>query len=493
MHPPPGTGFPVELAVTIYDGTVFVIASQDTTGTAAAEPAARAPSIHSWPVKGFSGESWTGVPEHASPPWTPISQQTRAICWRVQLRCGGMRDREIVAAIAAGDPAGLAGAYDRYAESLYGYCCWMLGGPDRAAGTVQDTFVVAAGNLGGLADPGRLRPWLYAVARNGCHRRLRAGEAGLDEAAGLAGRSAGAGDDAERAELRGLVRAAMDGLSPGEREVIELGLRHDLSGADLAAVLGVSRTQAHAVASRARGRLEREVGVLLVARTGRWACPALDLMLHDWDGRLTAPVRKQVARHAGQCDACAFRSHSALRPALLDGMAPLAAFPRGLREKVLRLCADDSPPARACREEVRQRAGPFAANGFPQQVRQPRGRMLALSGGAAAAAILIAIAATGVITVLAAGGSHTPRSLDDARSHRAPAAAGATVTGRAAAPRVSPAASQPGTSAPPPVVVPSPSRAATSSRSAFPSPPPRPSASTSSACPHPLPHHRCHP
>jgi DNA-directed RNA polymerase specialized sigma24 family protein len=52
-----------------------------------------------------------------------------------------MKDREIVAAIAAGDPAGLAGAHDEYAESLYGYCHWMLGEPDRAAGTVQDTFV----------------------------------------------------------------------------------------------------------------------------------------------------------------------------------------------------------------------------------------------------------------------------------------------------------------------------------------------------------------
>src|SRR6266849_8369941 len=319
----------------------------------------------------------------------------------VQLPCGGMKDREIVAAIAAGDPAGLAGAYDKYAEPLHGYCGWMLSEPDRAADAVQDTFVIAAASLGGLRDPGRLRPWLYAVARNQCRRRRRAGKAGLGEEAGLADRSADAGDDTGRAELRGLVRAAMDGLNPGEREVIELGFRHDLSGADLAAVLGVSRNQAHAVASRARGRLERELGVLLVARTGRWACPALDLMLYDWDGRLTAPVRTQVARHAGQCDACAYRRRSALRPAVLDGIAPLAALPRGLREKVLGLCADDSPLAQAYREEVRQGAGPFAANGFPQQVRPPRGRMLALSGGAAASAILIAIVATGVITVLA--------------------------------------------------------------------------------------------
>src|SRR5260370_32337086 len=141
-------------------------------------------------------------------------------------------------------------------------------------------------------------------------------------------------------------------------------------------------------------------------------------------------------------------------------MAPLAAFPRGLREKVMRLCADDSPPARACREEVRQRAGPFGANGFPQQVRQPRGRMLALSGGAAASAILIAIAATGVITVLALGGSHTPRALDDARSHRAPAAPGAALARPAAAPRAAPAATPPRNPPPPPPAPPSPPRAA---------------------------------
>jgi hypothetical protein len=234
--------------------------------------------------------------------------------------------------------------------------------------------------------------------------------------------------------------------------------------------------------------------VLLVARTGRWACPTLDLMLYDWDGQLTASVRKQVARHIGQCAACAFRRRSALRPAALDGMAPLAALPRGLREKVLALCADDSPPAQAYRDKVTQRAGPFGTDGFPEQVRQSKGRILALSGGAAASAILIAIVATGVITVLALGISRTPRPIDDTRSGSATATASGAVTARAGATRVSPsvppAASQPGTTAPPPVVVPSPSHAATSSPSASPSP--TPSASTSSACPHPLPHHRCH-
>ena len=43
-----------------------------------------------------------------------------------------MDDGEVVAAIAAGDPGGLAAAYDTYAASLYGYCRWMLRDPGLA-------------------------------------------------------------------------------------------------------------------------------------------------------------------------------------------------------------------------------------------------------------------------------------------------------------------------------------------------------------------------
>src|SRR5579864_8014701 len=95
-----------------------------------------------------------------------------------------MRDSEIVAAVVARDPAGLAAAYDRYASALYAYCRSLLGEPADAADAVQDTFVIAAAKLGGLRNPARLRSWLYAVARNECHGRLRARarQADLDEA-----------------------------------------------------------------------------------------------------------------------------------------------------------------------------------------------------------------------------------------------------------------------------------------------------------------------
>src|SRR5580704_11230111 len=150
-----------------------------------------------------------------------------------------MLDREIVAAIVAGDPAGLEAAYDRYAPSLYAYCQSLLAEPADAADAVQDTFIIAAGKLAALRDPDRLRP-------------RSAGSAPLDEAAGVTDETTDLGAGLEQAELREVVWSALAGLTPSEREIIELSLGHELDGADLADALGVPRNQAHAMASRAR-------------------------------------------------------------------------------------------------------------------------------------------------------------------------------------------------------------------------------------------------
>ena len=77
----------------------------------------------------------------------------------------------MVAAVVAGNPDGIAEAYDRYAASLHAYCHSMLPGPE-AAEVVQDTFIIAVSKLGGLRDPDRLDAWLHAVARNECLHRL---------------------------------------------------------------------------------------------------------------------------------------------------------------------------------------------------------------------------------------------------------------------------------------------------------------------------------
>jgi RNA polymerase sigma factor (sigma-70 family) len=366
-------------------------------------------------------------------------------------------DREIVAAVVAGDPAGLAEAYDRYAEPLHSYCRWLLDDPAGAAGAVQDAYVAAASRLRGLSDPGRLRPWLYAVARNECYRRLAgAGPAG-DRALDMTDQT-DPGEDSERAELRWLVRSTLNGLSPDEREVIELDLRHGLHGADLAAVLGVPLKTANALAWRARERLEKELGALLVARTGRRTCHDLEMLLVGWDGRMTAQTRTRVSRHVERCQICTKSLRGLLRPAVVFGMPPLAALPTGLREDVLELCTDWDLEVLGYRQEVTEGAGPFRPDGFPEPVAPPRRRKLALSGIAAAAGVVVALAATGIVTVLALTGSHTPHRAEAARSASGPASASTTPasSGIIAAPPLptsAPATSKPPTSAPPSAVV----------------------------------------
>ena len=85
-----------------------------------------------------------------------------------------MQDRAVVAAVIAGDADGFGAAYDQYAASLYARCHAVLPEPE-AAEAVLDTFLVAAAKLDGLRDPDRLGPWLHAVARNECLRRLGPG------------------------------------------------------------------------------------------------------------------------------------------------------------------------------------------------------------------------------------------------------------------------------------------------------------------------------
>jgi len=96
-------------------------------------------------------------------------------------------DREIVAAITAKDPVGIAAAYDRYAAALYGYCHWLLHDSAGAAEALTNTFVIAAATLSDLSEPSKLRPWLFALARNECRRRIRPGAAARDEEADAVG------------------------------------------------------------------------------------------------------------------------------------------------------------------------------------------------------------------------------------------------------------------------------------------------------------------
>jgi len=367
-----------------------------------------------------------------------------------------MRDSEVVASIVAGDPEGLAEAYDRYAGALFSYCRSLLREPADAADAVQDTFVIAASKLTRLRDPERLRAWLFAVARNECMHRLKSRQsAPLDDIPEQPDDSADVAGEAEREEVRALMRAAVGGLNNGERDVINQ-LWHGLEVPEVAAALGVSRNHAYTLFSRARAQLEASVAVLVVGRSGRKDCAALDRLLNDWDGRLTATLRKQVGRHIDKCMVCSDRRRQELRPAMLLNLTPgallglaaardsvpalagvprLAGPPPGLRAEVLRLASHTDPHAVALRAAAGHGTRSFGMNGFPKPAHNGHLGLtsmphlpLGVAGGTAAAAIV-----TAVVTVVGPYGHHRPSS--------SPGTAGVTWTpAQGAAPSALPAA-----------------------------------------------------
>jgi len=145
-------------------------------------------------------------------------------------------DAAVVAAMAAGEPAGLDTAYRRYADRLHSYARSIVGDHDTAGDVVQDTFLLAQERVRQLRDPSRLGSWLYAIARNESLRRISgrkhtvsladADEPVLDTDPGRA---------LHAAQVREVVHAAADGLNDGDREVFE-------------------RTQAEIVATRIEAR-----------------------------------------------------------------------------------------------------------------------------------------------------------------------------------------------------------------------------------------------
>jgi RNA polymerase sigma factor (sigma-70 family) len=298
-----------------------------------------------------------------------------------------VQDAQLVGAIAEGDRQGWAELYERYADPLYTYCVSQLRDRDAAADVLHDTLIVAAERVAQLRDPERLRPWLYAIARNECHRRRRGHRrlVALEEAGDLPE----AGEDVDSGlrldEMRRLVRDTVEGLNPGEREILQLAGQHGLSGPDLAAALDVSVNHANALLSRARQQFEKSLAALIVARTGREACAVLDDLLHGWDGRMTPLLRKRIARHIEACQTCGENKRRRVNAKQLLALIPLLAAGGEITDRVSEENAD--PELVSYRRGLAERAGPYRRDGFP--VGQARWRRPPWITIAAVAALLL--------------------------------------------------------------------------------------------------------
>jgi RNA polymerase sigma-70 factor (ECF subfamily) len=169
---------------------------------------------------------------------------------------GGMvvTDRDRAAADAF-----IEGLFERHHNEIYAYLVRMLRDPELAADLTQDAFVKAYRAHDALEKPENARAWLYQIAHRVALDELRRRK--IVRFLPWTGESRGAAPSAEHLamELRlsGELQRALDRIPERQRAALILAEVHDLTGLELAAVLGVSHVAARALLTRARESLRQ--------------------------------------------------------------------------------------------------------------------------------------------------------------------------------------------------------------------------------------------
>src|SRR5918911_1762272 len=200
-------------------------------------------------------------------------------------------DASLVAALRSGDEAAFAWLVEQYHGSLLRLARLYVGDSAAAEDVVQETWLGLLRGLDGFAGRASLKTWLFRILVNRARTRaVREGRtvtfsalaaAELEAADPAVDPARFRGPDDERwpghwrlppsaehlpeqhllaDELTGLVRAAVDGLPPAQREVVTLRDIHGWTANEVCQVLELSeanqRVLLHRGRSKVRGALE---------------------------------------------------------------------------------------------------------------------------------------------------------------------------------------------------------------------------------------------
>jgi RNA polymerase sigma factor (sigma-70 family) len=181
----------------------------------------------------------------------------------------GQADEALVAALRT-DPAALEEFYRRHVRGLTRYAARRMRDPSEAADLVAAAFLEAV-ESSARYDPRRGRPiaWLTGIAANLAAVQARREAAAARALARVDGQRPLEPDDFDRLEHQidaarrvDRARAALDRLSPVEREMLELVGQEGLLPGEAARLLGISPVAARMRLARARKKarqaLERD-------------------------------------------------------------------------------------------------------------------------------------------------------------------------------------------------------------------------------------------
>ncbi|WP_275520198.1 hypothetical protein [Streptomyces qinglanensis] len=336
-------------------------------------------------------------------------------------------------------------------NGLFTYCLAALSEHESALAALGEALALADRQRArGRAPEGEhaLRPWLYALARWVCARRLadqRAGEragrpasVARECAAGPAAARRGTGTraavrppapaasplrppaspTAERAapfgdggpgpaghlpsrvrrrrELAALAWPEAAGTSPVQREALELSVRHGLSAAQIAAIFSLPPAAAEDLLLHAACEVERTRAALHVVESG--GCAVVARLAGDERLLLGTALRRELLEHVDECPQCRRAAERAMAGVSWPGTAPasaelaVVAVPRPAVEAAVAL-------ARRARA---QRTPRFDRAGYPQREQPRPARRDRLRSRALTSTVVAAVLAAPVVALWAA-------------------------------------------------------------------------------------------
>lgn len=169
-------------------------------------------------------------------------------------------DAVLVARALEGSEAAFAELVGRYNDLLHRHAARMLRRPDDAEDAVQAAWIRAYRRLDQCRDPDRFGAWVFRIVANGCKDALKARRSEvvpMDAVGELASGEDGPEDEAVREEQRRRIAAALDGLSPDQREAFLLKHVEGWSYEDMAERLDVGVSALKMRVHRARDELQR--------------------------------------------------------------------------------------------------------------------------------------------------------------------------------------------------------------------------------------------
>lgn len=181
-------------------------------------------------------------------------------------------ERALIRRVLAGDRGAAEELVKAHQGSLYAYMLRMTSRPEVAEDVVQEAFVRAFVHLKRYDPRFRFSTWLFTIAKrlhvNACQRLAPAFD--TDTVGMFAGKLAGVGDVAERAErgqgVRDALDSAMTALTDDQREAIVLFYQLDWSVEQIAEYLdqpeGTVKSHLHRGRRRLKETLEAQVQVM---------------------------------------------------------------------------------------------------------------------------------------------------------------------------------------------------------------------------------------